>query len=86
MNLKQTVEDMCSADYKQRFKAEYDQLDIRMTGLVNMLNKWDKGKLDFTPTCPRGIYDLQLKAMQDYLRILLIRAQIEKVDLQQANG
>lgn len=40
MELKQTVEMMNSADYKERFKAEYMQVVIRYKKLANMLEKW----------------------------------------------
>ena len=43
--LKETVEMMNSADYKERFIAEYEQLVIRYTSLKNMLEKWDKVQL-----------------------------------------
>ena len=36
MNLKDTVEMMESIDYKERFKAEYFQLEIRVNGLRNI--------------------------------------------------
>lgn len=39
MELKQTVEMMNSADYKERFKAEYMQVVIRYKKLANMLEK-----------------------------------------------
>lgn len=50
MKLEDTVEMMVSEDYKERFKAEYFQLAVRVDGLKNMLNKWDKRELNFTPT------------------------------------
>lgn len=80
-DLKDTKEMMCSPDYKERFKAEYWQLRIRYTKLKAMCKKWDEGKLDFTPTCPRWIYRIQLRAMEDYLTCLEERAKLEKVDL-----
>ena len=43
MELKQTVEMMNSADYKERFKAEYMQVVIRYKKLANMLGKWTQG-------------------------------------------
>ena len=46
-----------------------------------MLKLWDSGKLTFTPDCPRSIYDLQLRAMNDYKAVLEARAKIEKVNL-----
>lgn len=81
MKLADTVEGMNSADYKERFKAEYYQLKIRLVGLRNMCGKWDKNELSFEPTCPRSTYDLQLKAMRDYMTILEMRAVMEGVDL-----
>ena len=67
MELKQTVEMMNSVDYKERFKAEYMQVVIRYKKLANMLEKWDKGELPFTPTCPRSTYNMQVRAMTDYI-------------------
>ena len=43
--------------------------------------KWDEGKLDFTPTCPRELYNMQLRAMKEYLDILVIRAKFEDIQL-----
>ena len=82
MKLADTVEMMNSADYKKRFKAEYAQLAIRYYGLRNMLEKWDNGTLEFEPTCPRSTYNLQLKAMTDYIAVLEARAVMENVDLE----
>ncbi len=81
MELKDTVEMMNSADYKERFKAEYNQLAIRHKGLKSMLDKWDNGTLQFKPTCPRSTYNMQIKAMVDYLAVLEARAVMENVDL-----
>ncbi len=81
MILKDTVNMMTSEDYKERFKAEYYQLKIRLEKLKCMLQKWDNGECQFTPTCPRSIYDVQVKNMQDYLAILEARAVIEKIEL-----
>lgn len=81
MNLKDTVEMMNSDDYKERFKAEYYQLVTRYRGLKTMLVKWNKGTLNFEPICPRSTYDMQIKAMADYMAILEARAAIEGIDL-----
>lgn len=74
---------MVSDDYKERFKAEYNQLKIRYDKLKDMLLRWDLGDVDmgFTPTCPRSAYDLQIKAMEQYLAVLEMRAKIEGVEL-----
>ena len=81
MELNNTIEMMMSPDYKERFKAEYHQLVIRFEKLHNMLYRWDNNMLDFTPTCPRSLYDLQYRAMKDYISILDARARIEGIEL-----
>lgn len=81
MELKDTIDLMQSEDYKERFKAEYQQNVIRFQKLRAMLEKWDKGELNFTPDCPRGIYNLQIRAMADYIAVLEARAAIEDIGL-----
>lgn len=77
-----TAAGMISTDYKERFKAEYAQLVIRYEGLKGMLKKWDDGTLEFEPTCPRSIYNMQIKAMSEYIAVLEARAAIENVDFE----
>ena len=79
--LSETVEMMNSADYKERFKAEYYQVVIRYQKLKAMLEKWDRGELNFKPTCPRSTYNMQIKAMTDYIAVLEARAVMENVEL-----
>ena len=81
MKLKDTVEMMNSNDYKERFKAEYYQLVTRYRGLKSMLDKWDKNELTFTPTCPISTYNMQIKAMTDYIAVLEARAVMEHIIL-----
>lgn len=81
MELKDTVALMQSDDYKDRFKAEYHQVVIRFKKLKTMLDKWDNGTLEFTPTCPRAAFNFQVKAMADYIASLEVRAAIEGVEL-----
>lgn len=81
MELRDTVHMMNSEDYKERFKAEYYQNVIRYGKLLDMLKKWDNEELDFTPTCPRSTYNIQMLAMSDYIAILEARAAIEGVEL-----
>ena len=80
-NLSQTSDMMTSSDYKERFKAEYAQVVIRYKRLKNMLDKWDKNELTFTPTCPRSTYNMQIKAMEDYIAVLEARAVMEGIVL-----
>ena len=79
--LAKSCEGMVSPDYKERFKAEYLQLKNRLEGLKRMLESWDNGTLTFTPTCPRTIYNDQVKGMELYLQVLKQRADIEKVEV-----
>ena len=83
MVLKDTVELMLSNDYKERFKAEYHQLAYRLRNLKKLLKGWDDENLAFTPTCPRSVYDLQIKAMSEYKAILEARAVMEGINLQE---
>ena len=77
MELKNTVKLMQSDDYKARFTAEYMQLSIRYEKLKNMVDNWNN--LNFLPICPKSIYDMQLRAMRDYLTVLEARAAIEQI-------
>lgn len=81
MELKDTIEMMVSEDYKERFKAEYCQVKIRYGKLKYMLERWDNGILNFTPTCPRSTYDMQIRAMSDYIAVLEARALMENIEL-----
>ena len=74
---------MKSDDYKDRFIAEYQQLVIRYNGLKRMLENWDRNELPFVPTCPRSTYNMQIKAMADYIAVLEARAVMENIDLQE---
>lgn len=46
-----------------------------------MLERWDKGALEFVPTCQRSTYNIQIKAMTDYIAVLEARAVIEEIEL-----
>ena len=82
MKLNETVEMMNSGDYKERFKAEYLQLKIRMEGLSTMLKKYKAGELSFTPSCSYDLLNGQFKAMDMYASFLEERAEIENIDLE----
>lgn len=79
--LQDTVEMMNSSDYKERFKAEYYQTKIRRDKLYKTIIKRAAGTLEFTTTCEDGILEDQLYYMDNYLKTLEIRAEIEKIDL-----
>ena len=81
MQLKDTIEMMTSEDFKERFKAEYYQLSLRLYSLTSMLYKWKNNMLDFEPKCSKETLENQLIFMQGYIDILRLRAQIEEIEL-----
>ena len=81
MELERLIELMKSEDYKDRFRAEYYQLEDRMDKLSNMLEIYKAGTLDFTPSCSYELLNNQLKAMNEYLLYLTIRAEIEGIEI-----
>ena len=92
MELKDTIEMMTSADYKERFKAEYYQTKTRYEKLKAFNNKieaarltaWsDTGRKCPMPThdCPDDLLKEQQSIMDNYLRIMEVRAEIEGIDL-----
>ena len=81
MKLQDTAEMMASKDYKERFKAEYWQLVLRLDALTGMLIKWENNMLDFTPKCSKETLENQVVFMQGYLGSLRLRAEIEEIEL-----
>lgn len=87
--LSQTCEMMCSKDYRERFKAEFYQLKIRIEKLENFLakikaqfhyeNYIEKDKIQHD--CDYMILGEQLSDMKHYLFILKQRAVIENIDI-----
>ena len=72
---------MTSPDYKERFKAEYIQLKIRIEGLSKMLEKYKSGTLEFKPTCSFELLNRQLEYMKYYAICLETRAPLENIKL-----
>ena len=83
MELKTTIEMMNSADFKERFKAEYFQLVIRREKLETMLEKYKAGTLPFTPNSSYELLYAQVVYMKQYQRVLEERARIENVELKE---
>lgn len=81
MELERLIELMKSEDYKDRFRAEYYQLEDRIDKLANMLEKYKAGTLNFTPSCSYELLSYQLQTMNAYKRVLEERAEIEGVEL-----
>ena len=91
--LKDTAQMMSSADYKERFKAEYYQTKIRYEKLKAFNNKieaskstnvmWDACKKVEIPKhdCPDHLLRDQQHNKGQYLHILEVRAVIEGIEL-----
>lgn len=82
MTLAEITKLMLDSDYRNRFRAEYYHVKLRLNNLKAVLKLWDANKLDFTPDCPRSIYTIQVRAMEEYLAVLEARAKIENVSIE----
>lgn len=81
MELRETVDMMCSEDYNERFKAEYYQLDDRIGKLSALVELYNNDMLDFEPKCSIELLLWQLSTMKEYKSILSRRAQIEGIHI-----
>ena len=79
--LTDTVIPMLCENYKCRFIAEFYQLKIRYDKLSELIAKYYEGTLDFELTCPIELLEDQCKVMNNYLHILMIRAQKDDIEL-----
>jgi hypothetical protein len=90
-----TVEGMLSSDYKERFKAEYQQTKIRYEKLKAFNNKIEAARLTTCDPfvsyakrvdepkhdCPEEMLRNQQRIMGEYLHILEVRAVVEGIEL-----
>ena len=87
MELKDTVGMMTSADYKERFKAEYYQTKERYERLKAFNNRIEAAIMSFGKMqepkhdCPLDLLKNQQRAMGEYLHILELRSVIEGITL-----
>lgn len=90
-NLQETVTMMNSADYKERFKAEYYQTKIRYEKLKAFNNKIEASEITHygctkqiempKHDCPSDLLRQQQSVMGEYLHLLEVRAVIEGIEL-----
>lgn len=91
MELKDTVEGMNSADYKERFIAEYTQTKIRYNKLKKFIGRIKYAKYADQPEpkhdCPVDLLEKQAIAMGLYIAILEVRAEkFENIELPKLEG
>jgi hypothetical protein len=79
--LDETIEGMLSADYKERFKAEYLQAVIRRDKLEAMLVMYADGTLPFKPNSSIALLKAQTNVLGAYVNILKLRAEQEQIEL-----
>ena len=68
-------------DWEERFRKEYHELRERFQKLDTMIDKYEKGQLEFEPKCPIDLLKGQCSTMWNYLKILEQRAKIEAIKL-----
>lgn len=76
-----TEEEIKMKPWEERFVKERSELVERIFKLDMMLQKWETGKLDFEPKCPKKLLQRQLEVMAEYLDILDSRARIEGIEV-----
>lgn len=79
MELNETVDGMLSDDYKDRFKAEFNQLGIRAMKLWRMIHNWRV--LEFKPACSKDMLQEQNDIQWMEIKVLKRRALIEHIKL-----
>lgn len=79
MLLEETIGLMTSNNYEDQFIAEYEQLKERYDKLKETVDNWDT--ITSTSKCSVSVYQSQLNAMKQYLKILEIRGRVENINL-----
>lgn len=75
------IEEETMLDYQKRFIDEYYEVLARYKKLHEIIVRYDAGTLDFKPDCSLELLKRQAKAMGEYLYVLEVRAEIEKIIL-----
>ena len=87
LELRDTIEGMVSSDYKERFKAEYQQVKIRYQKLKNFCDQIELAEIHGVGEapkhdCPLSLLRQQQNEMAMYMSCLEMRAILEKIELQ----
>lgn len=86
-DLKETIDLMISDDYRDRFKAEYQQTKIRYEKLKNICNRIEAANAGLNVAlpehnCPYWLLQEQQRNMGEYLHTLEQRALVEGIELE----
>lgn len=81
-NMKNSIAYMTSSDWKKRFIAEYAQLLTRQNNLIGAIWDIENGEEKYLYDCPIDLLDMQYEAMDEYKKILEIRATMYDIDIE----
>lgn len=81
MTLEETIPLMQSDDWKDRFKAEYWQLKIRLESLITLIQEVEAKRKPLPSKTPLSVYAAQATFMDSYMLWLNKRASKEGIDL-----
>lgn len=68
-------------DYKSRMKKEYIELKDRTRKLKLIIDKEKSKELEFKLNCPAQLLVRQYMCMNEYLKILEMRMQLEDIEI-----
>nr|DAJ74005.1 MAG TPA: hypothetical protein [Caudoviricetes sp.] len=68
-------------EWQKLFVEEYHELKGRFAKLDEMIQKYERGQLEFEPKCPIDLLKCHRSVMWEYLSVLEQRARIEEVKL-----
>lgn len=80
-NMDSTIDLRTSSDWKERLKGEYLQLKDRRNKLHTTLVKIAAGTIEFKGKTPVNLLFKQQDAMDAYLELLEMRAELEGIEL-----
>ena len=83
MKLMDTIKMMNSEDFKERFRAEYFQLQNRIESFDKTLSDYRKDELKFDTKCTLKLMDGQMNAMIVYRTHLETVAKTEGISLEE---
>jgi len=69
------------APWQERMIKEYVELKDRYCKLHRIITQMEAGTCNFNPVCPLDLLQRQAVAMGEYLHVLELRAELEKVPL-----
>lgn len=79
--MKEDKKEYQKSPWQVRMQTEYKEVKARYNKLHSVIVKIEAGTCDFKPACSLELLKRQEKAMGEYLYVLELRAEVEKVAL-----